>query len=344
MESWVKFNVDYALDFCSRQVLKTVGNQACCLKLFRPSDWTEDSGKQSLKGLCEVIMLNSIINTISGSALGIILDFGILDLIDILIVAFAIYKIFQLISRTRAQQLVKGLLILVAALIISDFLNLYTVHFILNGVLTYGMVAILVIFYPELRRALEYLGRTKFFFPKQGTSLHKDSAKHIISQICKAVEYFSSNKTGALIVIEREIALGDIVETGTRVDAEISAMLLDTIFYEGSALHDGAVIIRDDRVAAAGCMLPLTKNNSLEATLGTRHRAGIGISEVSDALVIIVSEETGIISIASEGSLSRFLDVKTIEKTLYGIYLSEFDTAASSGVVMSVFRRFINGR
>ena len=289
-------------------------------------------------------MLNSFFNSIFSSALDIISDIRILDIIDIAIVAFAIYKIIDFISRTRAQQLVKGLVVLIVALALSDIMNLYTVHFVLNAVMTYGLMAIIVIFYPELRRALEYLGRSKLFFSKQFANVQKDTAKEIISQICKAVEYFSSNKTGALIVIEREIALGDIVETGTKVDADITAMLHDTIFYEGSALHDGAVIIRQDRLLAAGCVLPLTRNNNLEHTLGTRHRAGIGVTEVSDAVTIIVSEETGIISMASDGMLSRFLDVKTVEKNLYGIYLSsDLDSSETSGSLMSFLRRIING-
>ena len=289
-------------------------------------------------------MLNSFFNSIFSSALDIISDIRILDIIDIAIVAFAIYKIIDFISRTRAQQLVKGLVVLIVALALSDIMNLYTVHFVLNAVMTYGLMAIIVIFYPELRRALEYLGRSKLFFSKQFANVQKDTAKEIISQICKAVEYFSSTKTGALIVIEREIALGDIVETGTKVDADITAMLLDTIFYEGSALHDGAVIIRQDRLLAAGCVLPLTRNNNLEHTLGTRHRAGIGVTEVSDAVTIIVSEETGIISMASDGMLSRFLDVKTVEKNLYGIYLSsDLDSSETSGSLMSFLRRIING-
>ncbi len=289
-------------------------------------------------------MLNSFFDAIFSSAVDVISDIRILDILDIAIVAFAIYKIIDFISRTRAQQLVKGIVVLIVALVISDALNLYTVHFVLNAVMTYGLMAIMVIFYPELRRALEYLGRSKLFFSKQFSNVQKDTAKEIISQICKAVEYFSSNKTGALIVIEREIALGDIVETGTKVDADITAMLLDTIFYEGSALHDGAVIIRQDRLLAAGCVLPLTKNNNLEHTLGTRHRAGIGITEVSDAVTIIVSEETGIISMASDGMLSRFLDVKTIEKNLYSIYLSsDLESSDTSGNLMNFVRRIING-
>jgi diadenylate cyclase len=284
-----------------------------------------------------------MLSSFFSSVIAMISYIRILDIIDIATVAFAIYKIIQFISRTRAQQLVKGLLVLVIALIVSDVLDLYTVHFILNAVMTYGLMAIIVIFYPELRRALEYLGRSKLFFSKQFSNVPKNTAKEVISQICKAVEYFSSNKTGALIVIEQEIALGDIIENGTRVDAEITAMLLDTIFYEGSALHDGAVIIRQDRLLAAGCVLPLTRNDSLERTLGTRHRAGIGITEVSDAVSIIVSEETGIISMATDGVLSRFLDVKSVEKKLYSIYLSDIESSDTSGTLMNFFRRIING-
>ena len=281
-------------------------------------------------------MIENFIDT----ALSVISGVRILDIVDIAIVAFAIYKTMQFISQTRARQLVKGLLFLIVIMLLSSIFKLYTVHFILYNGLNYGLMAIVIIFYPELRRALEYLGRGKLF-SKLFISGDKDKneVKGMISQICSAVDYFSSNKVGALIVIEREIALGDIAGTGTVVDADVSAALLETIFYEGSALHDGAVIVRADRVYAAGCVLPLTQSKNLEKTLGTRHRAGIGITEVSDALVIIVSEETGIISSASEGKLSRFLDVRSVEKLLYSAYLSGRDAEESSGAFLNLFRR-----
>lgn len=281
-------------------------------------------------------MIENFIDT----ALSVISGVRILDIVDIAIVAFAIYKTMQFISQTRARQLVKGLLFLIVIMRLSSIFKLYTVHFILYNGLNYGLMAIVIIFYPELRRALEYLGRGKLF-SKLFISGDKDKneVKGMISQICSAVDYFSSNKVGALIVIEREIALGDIAGTGTVVDADVSAALLETIFYEGSALHDGAVIVRADRVYAAGCVLPLTQSKNLEKTLGTRHRAGIGITEVSDALVIIVSEETGIISSASEGKLSRFLDVRSVEKLLYSAYLSGLDAEESSGAFLNLFRR-----
>ena len=281
-------------------------------------------------------MIENFIDT----ALSVISGVRILDIVDIAIVAFAIYKTMQFISQTRARQLVKGLLFLIVIMLLSSIFKLYTVHFILYNGLNYGLMAIVIIFYPELRRALEYLGRGKLF-SKLFISGDKDKneVKGMISQICYAVDYFSSNKVGALIVIEREIALGDIAGTGTVVDADVSAALLETIFYEGSALHDGVVIVRADRVYAAGCVLPLTQSKNLEKTLGTRHRAGIGITEVSDALVIIVSEETGIISSASEGKLSRFLDVRSVEKLLYSAYLSGLDAEESSGAFLNLFRR-----
>ena len=281
-------------------------------------------------------MIENFIDT----ALSVISGVRILDIVDIAIVAFAIYKTMQFISQTRARQLVKGLLFLIVIMLLSSIFKLYTVHFILYNGLNYGLMAIVIIFYPELRRALEYLGRGKLF-SKLFISGDKDKneVKGMISQICSAVDYFSSNKVGALIVIEREIALGDIAGTGTVVDADVSAALLETIFSEGSALHDGAVIVRADRVYAAGCVLPLTQSKNLEKTLGTRHRAGIGITEVSDALVIIVSEETGIISSASEGKLSRFLDVRSVEKLLYSAYLSGLDAEESSGAFLNLFRR-----
>ena len=281
-------------------------------------------------------MIENFIDT----ALSVISGVRILDIVDIAIVAFAIYKTMQFISQTRARQLVKGLLFLIVIMLLSSIFKLYTVHFILYNGLNYGLMAIVIIFYPELRRALEYLGRGKLF-SKLFISGDKDKneVKGMISQICSAVDYFSSNKVGALIVIEREIALGDIAGTGTVVDADVSAALLETIFYEGSALHDGAVIVRADRVYAAGCVLPLTQSKNLEKTLGTRHRAGIGITEVSDALVIIVSEETGIISSASEGKLSRFLAVRSVEKLLYSAYLSGLDAEESSGAFLNLFRR-----
>lgn len=251
----------------------------------------------------------------------IVSGIGITDILDILIVTFIIYKLLDFIRETRAEQLAKGLMVLVIITVLSKVLQLYTLHWILSGVMTVGLIAIVVIFQPELRRGLEYLGRSKL--SNVLTEVDKDEAKHMVGQLVEAVDTMSSSRTGALIVIEREISLNDIAETGTVIDAAVSAQLIGNIFYEGAPLHDGALIIRGDRLYAAGCVLPLTQNKDLNKELGTRHRAGIGITENSDALVIIVSEETGIISTAQNGKLTRFLDAKNIEKMLYSIYLEE---------------------
>lgn len=262
---------------------------------------------------------------------------GITDVIDIIIVAFVIYKLLGLIKQTRAKQLMKGVLLLVVATFLSGFFNLHTINWLLNGAVMLGAVAILVVFQPELRRALEYMGRSKIVKAPL-KQMDKEKGKQITAHIIKALETFSKDRVGALIVFERETSLYDIVETGTVVDAQLSEQLLGNIFYEGSPLHDGAVIIRDGRIYAAGCVLPLTRNNTISKELGTRHRAGIGITENSDALVIIVSEETGIISMASDGQLSRFLDIKTVEKTLLNMYLN---TGEMSGT-MSLITKLIN--
>ena len=263
---------------------------------------------------------------------------AVTDIIDILIVAFVIYKVLGLIRQTRAEQLLKGVLLLVIATFLSDLLNLHALNWLLKSIVAMGAVALLVVFQPELRRALEYMGRSKFVKAPLG-QLDKEKGKHITSQIVKAVEGFSKDRVGALIIFEKETSLTDIIETGTVVDAEISEQLLGNIFYEGSPLHDGALIIRDGRICAAGCVLPLTKNNNISKELGTRHRAGIGITENSDALTIIVSEETGIISMANDGQLSRFLDIKTVEKTLLNMYLSNVEIRGTMSVIANIIKK-----
>ncbi|MDX9887940.1 MAG: diadenylate cyclase CdaA [Anaerovoracaceae bacterium] len=246
------------------------------------------------------------------------------DVLDIAIVTFVIYKIMEFIKETRAQQLVKGLLVLVLATFISGEFQLYTLNWVLKGVMTIGVIALVIIFQPELRRGLEYVGRQKLL-KSPIREIGKEKAKHIANQLVKTVNTFSAQRIGALIVFEREVALKEICDTGTLIKADISSELLGNIFYEGSPLHDGAVIVRGDRIYAAGCVLPLTQNKDLSKDLGTRHRAGLGITEHSDAMALIVSEETGIISIAVDGKLSRFLDVKSVEKELLNFYLGGFD-------------------
>ena len=262
---------------------------------------------------------------------------GLTDILVIAIVAFLVYTVLGFIRETRAEQLAKGLLVLVVVTLLSDIFHLYTLHWILSNVMTVGLLALVVLFQPELRRALEKLGRSKFI--NIAGDVDKDDAKRIVTEMSRAIESMSASRTGALMVIEKETTLNDIVETGTVIDAAISAEMIGNVFYEGAPLHDGAVIIRGGRLYAAGCVLPLTQNKKLGKELGTRHRAGIGITENSDALVIIVSEETGVISLAQNGELTRFVDVKRIEKTLLGLYLQE----EQKGIITEAFFRVFRG-
>ena len=250
----------------------------------------------------------------------IVSSIGIFDILDIAVVAFIIYKILGFIQETRAQQLVKGLLVLLVVFFLSDILHLYTLNWLLKTFMSIGIIALVVIFQPELRRGLEYVGRNKIVKAPFG-QVDKAKAKQITDEFVKALTGFSETRTGALIVIEKEVSLTDIAETGTEINGDISAQLLGNIFYEGAPLHDGAVIIRGDKVYAAGCVLPLTENKELNKDLGTRHRAGIGITENSDAITLIVSEETGVISYAVSGKLTRFLDSKMVEKLLLNLYI-----------------------
>ena len=245
---------------------------------------------------------------------------GFSDIIDILLISFVIFVILNYARTSRAASLAKGIIFLILAYFISSLAHLYAFNWVLGQVLNVGLISLVVIFQPELRRALEYIGRGKF--AKGQISMSRAQKEEFADQVVASIGYFAARKEGALIVFERETALSDIAETGTIIDARLSQELIDNIFYKGSPLHDGAAIIRNDRILAAGCVLPLTENTNLSKDLGTRHRAGIGISEVSDSIAIIVSEETGIISVASDGRLSRFLDVKSVEKQLFNMYLS----------------------
>ncbi|MDO4383408.1 MAG: diadenylate cyclase CdaA [Eubacteriales bacterium] len=255
----------------------------------------------------------------------VFVGFRLVDVLDILIVAYLVYKILGFIQETRAQQLVRGLAFLVIIFFLSDILNLYLLNWLLKNFVTMGLFALIVLFQPELRRGLEQLGR-KNLVSGQFRSLDKEHAFAVVKEIVAAVDDFSATRTGALMVFERETMLTDIIETGAIVDARISSRLLGNLFYEGSPLHDGAVIIRGDRIHAASCVLPLTEKKNIGRNLGTRHRAGLGVSEVSDALVIVVSEETGVISVAENGNFRRFMDLKSVEKLLLGLYMPQEET------------------
>ena len=238
---------------------------------------------------------------------GILMSIGVTDILDIAIVAYLIYEALGFIRETRAQQLVRGIVIVFVVFLVSQLLNLNLLNWLLKSLITVGLIAIVVLFQPELRRGLEQIGR-RTVLTNQFRNVSKDYAIHAIRNIVDACVDFSASRTGALIVVEGQTMLNDIVETGVVIDAEISTRLMGNLFYEGSPLHDGAVIIRGAKAYAASCVLPLTSRTNIGGNLGTRHRAGVGVSEVSDALVIIVSEETGAISVAQNGELHRFLD------------------------------------
>ncbi len=239
----------------------------------------------------------------------------VMDVVDILLVAYLIYKLFFMLRTTGAARILKSVVIILLMTALTQLLNMYLTNFILDRVVEIGLIVLVVIFQPELRRMLEKLGG-KSFREILSTKEEKRDIDRVITQTVNACEIMSKERTGALIVFERTTSLMDYQKSGTVIDAIVSTELLRNIFFIKAALHDGAVIIRNERIAAAGCVLPLTENHNISSDLGTRHRAGIGMSEVSDALVVIVSEETGTISVAIRGMLKRHLAPQTLEKLL----------------------------
>lgn len=240
--------------------------------------------------------------------------FTLVDAVDILIVAYLVFRLMLLLRGTRATAILKGLALLVVASVLSRSLGLRTVSWLLDRGTTVILVALPVVFYPELRRALEHLGRGQIF--SRLNSLADEELDRVVGAVGRAARSLAQNRTGALIVFEREVGLGEFIESGVRLDAAVSSELLLNLFVPDTPLHDGAVIVRGDRVAAAGCFLPLTENPHVTRNLGTRHRAALGISEQSDAVVVVVSEETGLISVAEGGRLERGLDERALRERL----------------------------
>ncbi len=245
----------------------------------------------------------------------------ITDIVDIFIVTFVLYKALKFIRDTRTVHLLKGVVVLVVTMWVSQFIKLHTVHYILSNALQLGFIAIIIVFQPELRRALEQLGRTTvgqwFSFEERTEDIEKEK---IIKEVKEACTNMSKSRIGALIVLEREIKIGDIVGTGITLNADVTAELLTNIFVPKTPLHDGAVIIRNNKIEAASCFLPLSQNPNVSKELGTRHRAGLGMSEESDAVVVIVSEETGGISIACGGELNMKLTPEALENNLIKLF------------------------
>ena len=237
------------------------------------------------------------------------------DYLDIIVVAFLIYKMLPLIRTPNIMRIARTVVALLLMTWITDVMELYTINWILDQVLAIGLLAFVVLFQPELRRMLDHLGNVKIgsLF---GSSRPLQEMEQVIAQTVMACEVMSRERVGALIVFCRDQRLDEYFKTGTQIDGQVSEQLLRNIFFKNSPLHDGAMIIRDGRVAAAGCVLPLSDSHRLSADLGTRHRAGVGMSEASDAVVVIVSEENGTISVASGGMLKRHLAPQTLEKLL----------------------------
>lgn len=246
----------------------------------------------------------------------------LIDLIDILLLTIIIYELLVNVRQTRVSQMLKGILILLAATWLSDILGMRTIHALLSWMINAGPVLLIVLFQSEIRRILEELGNNSVF-DSSALSMREGNTELIIDEMILALEHMSRRKVGALIVIENKIHLNDVIATGTRVDGIISQPLIENIFEPNTPLHDGAVVIRGDRVVSAACLLRLSDTTGVGRDLGTRHRAGLGVSEISDATVFIVSEETGIISMAEGGRLVRHLDEASLRQILHGLYDTE---------------------
>lgn len=270
---------------------------------LRPMLFARTNRKREVNGMSLTDVLSAIGTGFS--------QFRIQDLIEILIIAFIIFRLIQFTTNTRASQVLKGVGVLILLFLVSNLLNLMTLKYLLNSFLVSGIVVAVVLFQPEIRRALERIGRFHINIAQRSTPSYE-----IVNQLCLAVENMSRRKVGALIVLERNTKLGDYVQTGTMIDAEISDALIENIFEPKTPLHDGAMIIRDERIYAAACVLPLFDDPNIARELGTRHRAALGISTLSDSITIVVSEETGTISYAVDGKLTRRLDHDQLEELL----------------------------
>lgn len=261
------------------------------------------------------------------------------DVIDIFIVAVVLYNVLILTKETRANQVMKGVGIVIVAYWVSAVFELQAFQWIMSYIMDAGAIVLVVLFQPEIRSALEKIGRrTGLFVDKNHHYENFDEADKMIEEIIRCMENLSRRKVGALIVVENKTALGDVIETGNLLDSVVSAALLENIFEPNTPLHDGALVIRGTRIVAAGCFLQLTEDNSLSKQLGTRHRAAIGVTEQSDATSLIVSEETGIMSMARGGKLTRHMDAATLRQALHEIYDPEKDPVTGVATILNRWR------
>lgn len=269
------------------------------------------------------------INNALSHTVNVISTIGLADMFDILIVAYLIYKAIWFVRRTNSYNLARGILLLLVMLGVSEIFGLNMLGFLLRKAMELGLIALVILFQPELRRVLERVG-SGFGKSKGVVGTVMDGA---IAQTVLACKEMSDSKTGALIIFERKVSLNDIMSTGTIINADVTAELIKNVFFNKAPLHDGALIVRDGRLAAAGCVLPLTHSTNLSKDLGMRHRAGIGLSEQSDAVVVIVSEETGSISVAVEGMLKRHMTANTLEKLLRSELIDDEQEKASNNLI-----------
>jgi diadenylate cyclase len=264
-------------------------------------------------------------------------NISIFDVLDVAIIAYIVYRVLMLVQRSRAAQVAKAILLLLVALGLSYLLQLRVINFVLSRMVEMGTLALVVVFQPEIRRFLEQLGSSRL-----GDMFSREEAppdvENAITQTVQAYTSLSKDKVGALMVFERKVPLDDIIKTGTMLDSTVAAELLKNLFWNKAPLHDGAVIVRNGHIVGAGCVLPLSGNVNLSRDLGMRHRAGIGMSENSDAVVAIVSEETGSISVAVNGMLKRHLAPETLERLLRNELLPQEESSSKSSILTSLFK------
>lgn len=271
----------------------------------------------------------SFFYTLWNQITAVVLSATIVDVLDIAVIAFIIYEGIQLIKETRAQQLLKGIILLLIIYIVSGWLGMVSLSWLMNKVFNYAIIAIAIIFQPEIRRALEHMGRSNFFRRDKNSLMH-ETMEYCIDEVCKSAQDMQDKKIGALIVFERQTPLGEIADTGTVIDAEPSEALISNVFYPKSPLHDGGMVIKNGRVFAAGCIFPLTATD-IGQEMGTRHRAAVGLSENSDGVVVVVSEETGTISIALSGKIMRGYNGLTLRQKLNELLITEEEEAQGKG-------------
>lgn len=289
-------------------------------------------------------MVNAFLTVVSeffytahNTILSVVKGVGFFDIVDIIILAFIIYKVIEFCRESRAKTLIKGIFLVFAMYILSGWLDMLGINWLLEKVVNYALVILVIIFQPELRRMLERVGHSSFgIFGKNNAGVEQSTIQ-CIDNVCKAVSSMSEEKIGALIVFENNTPLGDIINTGTVIDAEASVPIVCNVFFPKSPLHDGAMVIKDGRIEAAGCILPLTSNADIAQDLGTRHRAAIGMSENSDAITVVVSEETGVISLTNNGVMKRDFNAQSLRQELYTIFVA--DTEPKNNIILQAFNK-----